>query len=116
MKKQDLWHLEEQFWTGDSDFYEQHLATDALMVFPKPAGVMDRPATLESIQSGGRWNKVEITDKRLIKPAQDTAILVYSVNADRGNSDTAYAAQCSSTYVSTSGGWQLAVHQQTPTD
>ncbi|MGA6925598.1 MAG: nuclear transport factor 2 family protein [Desulfosarcina sp.] len=115
MKEQDLWQIEEQFWTGGADFYERHLTKDALMVFHEPVGVLDRKTTLESIQSGGRWKHVSFKDKRLIAPVKSTAILVYSVNADRGGSDTAYSAQCSSTYVYSSGDWLLALHQQTPT-
>lgn len=115
MKEQDLWQLEKRFWIGGADFYEHHLASGALMVFPEPAGVLDRKATLESIQSGGRWKHVLFTGKRLIAPAESTSILVYSVKADRGSSDTAYSAQCSSTYVFSSGDWLLALHQQTPT-
>lgn len=114
MKEQDLWQLEEQFWTRGADFYEHHLANDALMVFPEPAGVLERKAILESIQSGGRWKQVTLTNKRLVAPAKSISILVYLAKADRGGSDTAYSAQCSSTYVFSSDGWLLALHQQTP--
>ncbi len=116
MKEQDFWRLEEQFWTSGAGFYEQRLSSNALMVFPEPAGVLDRQATLESIQSGARWKNVSFTSKQFAMPAQSTAILVYSVKADRGGPDTTYSAQCSSTYVLSSGDWQLALHQQTPTD
>ncbi|WP_156899766.1 nuclear transport factor 2 family protein [Luteimonas mephitis] len=116
MKEQDFWQLEEQFWTSGADFYDQRLGRNALMVFPEPAGVLDRKATLESLQSGARWKNVSFTNKKFAMPAQSTAVLVYSVQADRGGSGTAYSAQCSSTYVHSSGDWQLALHQQTPTD
>jgi len=114
-KEQNLWELEEQFWTGGADFYERHLAGDALMVFPEPAGVVDRKATVESIRSGARWQRVSFTDQRLLAPVDSTAILVYAVRADRGALDTSYTARCSSTYVFASGHWWLVVHQQTPT-
>lgn len=116
MKERDFWQLEEQFWTSGAHFYEQRLARNALMVFPAPAGVLDRQATLESIQSGARWKNVSFTNKQFAMPGQSTVILVYSVKADRGDSDTAYSALCSSAYVLSSGEWQLALHQQTPTD
>lgn len=114
MKEQDFWQLEKQFWTGGVDFYDEHLANGALMVLPKPAGVLDRQATLESIRSADRWMNVSISNKNFVTPHQSTAILAYSVQADRGGSDTAYAALCSSTYVLASGEWRLALHQQTP--
>ncbi len=116
MREQDFWQLEKQFWTGGAEFYDRRLANEALMVFPEPAGVLDRQATLESIQSAARWQNVSFTKRRLAMPTESTAILVYSVRADRGGSDTAYSAQCSSTYVLSSGEWLLALHQQTPAD
>jgi hypothetical protein len=36
----DLIALEEQFWKGDADLYQQRLTTEVLMVFPDPIGVL----------------------------------------------------------------------------
>lgn len=49
--EQDVVSLEEQFWraAGDAAFYEEHLAAEALMVFPAPFGVFDREATLAAV-------------------------------------------------------------------
>jgi hypothetical protein len=114
MTEQDLWRLEEGFWTGGEDFYERHLSADALMVLPEPAGIMDRGATLESIRSGGRWTDIAFSDQRITRPAEAIVVLVYSAKAARANTDTTYSAQCSSVYVSSTGDWRLALHQQTP--
>ena len=111
---EELWRLEKQFWTGDAGFYGQHLAGEVLMVFPQPLGVLDRQATVESIESADRWRNVAFANEQCVTPAEGTAILAYTVEADRGRPGTEYAAQCSSTYVSTSAGWQLALHHQTP--
>jgi len=110
----DLWRLEEEFWLGDADFYERTLTSCALMVLPQPAGILDRAATVQSIRSGPRWQNVFFTDQRHAGPNSNTAVLAYTVQADRGSTDSAYAAQCSSTYVQINGGWQLALHHQTP--
>ena len=114
MKKQELWRLEEQFWTGSAEFYEEYLSADALMVFADPAGVLDREASIQSIQSGSRWKNVSFSDQHSIKPAQGTSILVYTAKASRSSSNINYSARCSSTYVITAGKWRLALHQQTP--
>jgi hypothetical protein len=85
-----------------------------LTVFPQPVGVLDRQATVESIESADRWKNVAFANEHCITPAEGTAILACTVEADRGDRGTDYSAQCSSTYVPTSDGWRLAMHQQTP--
>lgn len=109
-----LWQLEEQFWLGSSDFYSTTLAPDALMILPQPAGVLDRAATIESIRSGNRWRKVSFQGKRLVSAGPDAAVLVYLARADRGTPDSAYVAQCTSTYVRIQQQWLLVVHHQAP--
>jgi hypothetical protein len=110
----ELWKLEESFWMEDANFYDATLATEALMVLPAPAGVLDRSATVASIRSADRWTKVSFSDRHSIRPSSAVVILAYSAHADRGRSGTAYSAQCSSTYVQSDSGWKLALHQQTP--
>lgn len=109
-----LWRLEEQFWLGGADFYERTLAPAALMVLPTPVGVLDRPATIESIRGGARWQDVVFQDRHLLQPGADVAVLVYAAVARRAGS-ASYAVQCSSTYVRAAGQWQLALHHQAPT-
>lgn len=57
----------------------------------------------------------QLNDRHQAMPSADAVILAYTVDADRGSPDSAYAAQCSSTYVRGEAGWQLAVHHQTQT-
>lgn len=109
-----LWRLEREFWLGGAEVYERSLAPGALMVLPPPAGVMDRDATIRSIREGARWSRVEFSDRRHLSPAGDCAILAYRAEADRGTPSSRHVAQCSSTYFRGPGGWQLALHHQTP--
>jgi hypothetical protein len=110
----ELWRLEEQFWLGGAEFYKRRLAPGALMVFPQPAGILDRAATIKSISSGARWKTVSFSGQHCVNPASNTAVLVYVAQADRGEPGSEYAAQCSSTYISGKDGWQIALHHQTP--
>jgi uncharacterized protein YchJ len=110
----ELWQLEEQFWLGGVDFYQRTLAPDALMVLPQPVGVLDRTATVSSIRSGARWQNINMHEKHHVQASADTAVLTYLAQADRGNAETSYAAQCSSTYVRVNGRWLLVLHHQTP--
>ncbi|MDH5829080.1 nuclear transport factor 2 family protein [Luteimonas sp. M1R5S18] len=109
-----LWQLEEQFWLGSSDFYSATLAPDALMVLPPPAGILDRAATIKSVSSGNRWGNVLFRDKQLVSAGPAAAVLVYVASADRGTPDSAYVAQCTSTYVCEGEQWLLVVHHQAP--
>ena len=110
----ELWDLEHSFWTGGPETYETHLAPDSLMILPPPAGVLGRVATINSIRSSARWASVTFSDKHLIRANDSSAVLVYVALADRGDPDSIYSAQCSSTYVRSGQRWQLASHQQTP--
>lgn len=109
----EIWHLEEQFWLADSAFFERTLAPNALMVLPEPAGVLDRAATIDSIRYAARWQHVSFKKRHHALSGSETVVLAYLVLADRGPSDTSYAAQCSSTYVSDNGQWLLLLHHQT---
>ena len=112
----ELWQLEEQFWLGGADFYERTLAPGALMVLPQPAGILDRASTVDSIRSGARWQNVVFKEQRHLLPDPGTAVLAYTVQADRGTTDSAYLAQCSSTYIRHDARWLLVLHHQTAAD
>jgi hypothetical protein len=114
MSAHDLWHREEQFWTGDAAYCSEHLATQSLMVFPPPAGVLNRARAISAIRAAPRWKNVSLGTRRLVRPAEHTAVLAYAVTADRGDASSRYQAMCSSTYVRLSGQWKLVLHQQTP--
>lgn len=114
MPANDLWRQEQDFWTGDAAWYGEHLAPESLMVFPPPAGVLNRARSIDAIRAAPRWKNVSLGTRRLVRPAEHTAVLAYAVTADRGDGASRYQALCSSTYVRLSGGWKLVLHQQTP--
>lgn len=109
-----LWNLERAFWLGGVDVYQDHLAADALMVFPAPVGVLDRAATLAAIEAAPRWRSALFSAQRTLQPAADVFILCYAVHAKRDDAQPGYAALCSSTYVRQGEQWRLVLHQQTP--
>jgi hypothetical protein len=112
MPEQELLQLERAFWLAGAPFYDEHLASEVLMVFPPPVGVLDRIRTLETILEAPRWKDVAFSAVHIIAPAPDVAILAYEATAHRGNGESEYRAQCSSTYVRVEGKWRLGVHQQ----
>ncbi|NZA27774.1 nuclear transport factor 2 family protein [Luteimonas sp. SJ-92] len=113
MDEAALWSLERGFWTGDASFYDANLAEEAVMVFPAPAGIMDRAQTLEAIRSAPRWQRVEMAGQRLLQAGDGAVALAYRVRAER-DGDDGYAALCGSVYARTAQDWRLVMHQQTP--
>ena len=110
----ELWKVEEEFWRGDEAYYEKALAPNATMVFPAPAGIMDRVNTVQAIRNAPRWQSVELRDTRCLTAAGQTRILVYRVVATRSQDHASYEALCSWVYIQVKNTWQLLLHQQTP--
>ncbi|MGO1541230.1 MAG: DUF4440 domain-containing protein [Luteimonas sp.] len=110
----DLWQMEAGFWTGDADFYQRHLAHGAMMVFPPPAGVLDRGRIIETISTASRWRDVDMRDRQVARPNPDTVVLAYRASARRDGDASPYRAVCGSVYTRFADGWRLVLHQQSP--
>lgn len=109
----DAWSLEQALWTGGVETYERTLAPRALTVVPAERGLLDRAATMDAIRSAPRWSRVEMLERRDMRPRADIIVLAYRAEATHEDGD-AYRAWCSSVYVRERDGWRLALHQQTP--
>ena len=113
----ELLALEERGWQALSSpepvgFCEEWLADDAVMIVP--GMVIDRAMFLDAVEREEPWASHRIDDPRLVELTEDSAALIYRVTASRrGRPD--FAAILTSVYVKRAGRWQLAVHQQTPT-
>ena len=112
----DLWAFERRFWLEGSATYERHLATDARLVFPLPTGVLDRAAMLDALRDAPRWRAVRFVLPYVIALGADAALLVYAVEAVHDADPDAYEALCTSAYRRRANGWELVLHQQTPSD
>ena len=110
----ELVALERLLWTGGPEAYEQHLAPEALMVFPAPVGVLDRGATVDTIRAADRWQRVSLDDVRTSRLSANVVALVYRATANRGDQDEPYRAAVASTYRRAGQGWELVLHQQSP--
>jgi hypothetical protein len=110
----ELLALEERFWKGDVEFYRRNFTEDSIMAFPPPLGMMAKEATIAAIANSDRWADVAFDDVRLIRLAENVAILAYAADARREGEDARYSAVVSSAYVRQDGTWKLAFHQQTP--
>ena len=112
--ERQLIELERRFWTAGVEFYETHLATDCVMLFPG-AGVLSREAAIAGVAGGGpRWRDIEMKDVRVVVLHDAAAILAYAAVARKDGSQAPYSALVGSVYASQDGAWKLAFHQQSP--
>ena len=112
--EKELFALERKFWNGDTKFYEQNVDTSCLVAFAADmVGVMSNKDVAATVKDGGRWGKLELDFKGLVRPTDDTAVLSYDASATRENGEI-YAALVSTGYVKRSSGWKMMFHQQTP--
>lgn len=109
-----LLDLERRMWTDGAPFYRESLAPEVLMAFPG-VGFLDREQTIQGVEGGQRWERVEMSDARLMELSPDVALLAYATEAARDGQDGPYRALVGSVYVRSRGAWQLAFHQQSPT-
>jgi Domain of unknown function (DUF4440) len=115
MFKQELLELELSFWNaaGNPEIYESNFAADGLAVFAMEDGILPKKKVLASVSGGKPWSEVKIENETLLRLADDVVALVYKGTGIRNNADP-YTALISSVYRRKDGGWELALHQQTP--
>lgn len=106
--------IEQQFWRGDVEFYLEMLTPEALMVFPQPVGVMTTAEAIRSVGTSQRWLEVALEDARVVRLADDVALVTYTARAMREGTSSSFKTLASSVYVVRDGAWRLAFHQRTP--
>ena len=106
-----LWDMEEHFWTSDADNARATTATNAVMIFPYPPGILQGDRIWTHLRGSTGWRSVVMGERRVMR-CQDLAILTYRVSAEKA--DVAiYKALCASTYLKDEDTWLRVSHQQT---
>lgn len=113
-ESQTIWDIETRFWRGEEAFFNTHMASHVLMVFPDPVGILDHEAILSTLAAEPRWRHVEMEARHAEAPHRDILFIAYKVEAWRGGEEEPYRAWCSSSYICQDHDWQLFHHQQTP--
>lgn len=114
----ELLELEHQGWqslcdgTG-AEFYARVMTEQGVMVLAH-GFVLDREAIASSLNESPPWRTYEISEPRTIELDPDSAVLVYTGSAERGDDEPPFRALMSSVYTRRDGSWRLAVYQQTP--
>lgn len=108
----DLWAIEEKFWTEGADSARTMTAKGAVVIFPYPVGILQGDNIWREGAVAQRWRSV-VFSERYFNQEKGVAILAYHVSAERDGTPI-YEALCTSSYVNDDGKWLRIVHQQTP--
>lgn len=112
----DLFAIEEGFWLSGEAHFLEHLSRECLLVFPQMGemhGVFPRERVAATATSANRWRDLRLTDRHLLRPQADVAIISYRADVTRADGQP-YSALVSSGYVRRRDGWKLAFHQHSP--
>lgn len=108
----ELWALEERFWTEGADSMRNMTAKGAVFILPYPAGILQGDSLWRESDVAQRWRSVVMTE-RYFKREKGVAVLAYRVSAER-SSIPIYEALCTSSYLLDDDKWLRIAHQQTP--
>lgn len=103
--------MEEHFWTSGSDNARATTATNAVMVFPYPPGILQGDQIWTHFQQRTGWRTVVMSERRVMR-CHDIAIVTYRVSAEKPDVPI-YKALCASTYLYDDDRWLRISHQQT---
>ena len=94
--------MEEHFWTNGADNARATTATNAVMVFPYPPGILQGDQIWPHFRRRTGWRSVVMAERRVTR-CRDIAILTYRVSAEKADVPT-FKALCASTYLNDEDG------------
>ena len=112
----DLFRIEQGFWLSGEEHFSAHLDAQCVLVFPQAGemhGVMTREDVAKTATPTNRWRELKMTDRSLLQPSEEMAIISYRADAIRADGDP-YAALIGSAYIRRPEGWKLVFHQHSP--
>jgi hypothetical protein len=113
-----LLSLEQEGWNAltegnGAQYYERHLADDALMILP--IGALTRDESIQAMAAAPPWATFQLDDPRVVELGADGAVLTYRASAQRSEQEP-YTALITTVFVRRNGSWMPIFHQQTPID
>ncbi|WP_334192538.1 hypothetical protein [Pararhodobacter sp.] len=114
--EQELFTIEEGFWLSGRAHFLAHLDASCLLAFPQAGemhGVQTRENVARTATSENRWKDLRMTDRSLLRPSAELAIISYRADVIRADGEP-YAALIGSAYIRREEGWKLAFHQHSP--
>ena len=114
----ELFDIEQGFWLSGKEHFIEHVDTDCLLAFPQMGqmhGVFGREHVAATASTPKRWRDLRVTERSMLNPISDTAIISYRADVTRGDGQS-YSALVSSADVQREDGWKLAFHQHSPVE
>lgn len=115
----ELFAIEDGFWTRDQEHFLEHLDEECLLAFPQMSemhGVKSREAIAATAATNeGRWRDLKVGTRHLHQPADGIAIISYRADVTRADGEP-YSALVSSVYAKRPDGWKLTFHQHSPVE
>ncbi|KUP94695.1 hypothetical protein [Tritonibacter horizontis] len=106
-----LWDLEHHFWTAVGDTARETTATNAVMIFPYPPGILQGDQIWSYLRERTVWGTAIMSERRVTR-YRDIAVLTYRVVAEKAASP-AFKALCATTYLCDDDRWLRICHHQT---
>jgi len=107
-----LWDMEERFWTSGADNARATTATNAVMIFPYPPGILQGDQIWIHLQQRTGWRSVVMAERRVMR-CGEIAIVTYRGSAEKPDAPI-FKAFCASAYLHDEDRWLRLSHQQTP--
>jgi hypothetical protein len=109
----ELFEIEEGFWLKGEDYFLAHVDDQCLLAFPTMPdfhGVHSREEVAATAKQPNRWSDLKMTNRQLVQPGEDVAIISYRIDATKADGKP-YAALIGSAYAKRGDGWKLTFHQ-----
>ena len=111
MDKNQLIDIEKGFWFEGAEYYERHIAAEAVFVFPGMR--LDRDDGVAAADAAQRWKRLEIEDGEVIEVDEKVAILTYHATSQREGQEP-YSGSITTVYRLEDGAPKMVFHQHTP--
>ncbi|MGQ3486328.1 hypothetical protein [Roseovarius pacificus] len=110
-EREVLWDMEEHFWTSGADKARATTATNAVMIFPYPPGILQGDHIWTRLKQNTGWRSLVMRERRVMR-CGEIAILTYRASAEKPDVPI-FKALCASTYLHDEDRWLRLSHQQT---
>src|SRR5690625_4841879 len=111
MQKEQLLKIEKGFWFEGADYYNQHVADEAVFVFPGMR--LGKEDGVNSADQAPRWDDLELSNTQVIHIADKVVVLTYHATGQREGADP-YTGNISTVYRIENGEPKMIFHQHTP--
>jgi len=111
MEDARIWEMEAELWHGGAEVYERLIDDDVVMALPEDPFVYSREAAITAVTNTPRWDKVDFSGQRVVRPQEGLIAIAYCAEARRG--EESYVAYCTTTMRRVEHEvWRVVQHSQ----